>query len=731
MADNVVIKDGNDVLATIATEDISGREFQLLKVGFGEAGTFNQITSASRLPVDVLFNNVQEVSGSVSAFLINQIEPLSSVSIDNFPTTTSAYILNQEFPEQISAVSITNFPTITSAYIINQSSETSSVNILNFPLIQEVSGNISTGLLQGITNDQLRSSAINVNIINQNPIVSSVEISNFPLSTSSYILNQEFPEQISAVSITNFPLIQEVSGNVSAFIVNHSPEISSVEVSNFPTTTSAYILNQEFPEQISAVNILNLPLVQEVSGNVSAFIINQSPVISSVDVSNFPEQVSAVSITNLPLVQETSPTANLANYWPAMTSIETEPVKLNVDPSGALQVRGTITSDEGSYSTDFTGNSIYIVLSGSCIFENGSITVSGIGTKFLKEVSYGDFIKLDSDSLINYTRIVSIISDTEVELEYAYQGSSNTGVGYLAGFEQIVGGDSSIVVLNSKLVLDSGVSATNLVQVSRVVDFLPTAAILRGFSISQNIPQVDPYFGFFDSDNVRNSNIACFINFTTFKSAQLITRTSLNVYDTNVVGFNLPEGSTVDIPARWRLEVTDDKVSVYYNDVLMATSFNHLPPIYKSLNFNIGINSLQAPPKSTKLYCDEVLFKNVDVVNTASSLLTHVQTSYDPIAADLLKELASVLNSLQATLKSYASIMGMSVDINGRQRTNIETGTVTASIAAAQTLATVTSVGTVSTITNQGSIGGYSANDIVPSNLNNSAMLNRQNISVS
>lgn len=88
------------------------------------------------------------------------------------------------------------------------------------------------------------------------------------------------------------------------------------------------------------------------------------------------------------------------------------------------------------------------------------------------------------------------------------------------------------------------------------------------------------------------------------------------------------------------------------------------------------------------------------------------------------------MNSLQATLKSYASIMGMSVDVNGRQRMNVETGTITASIASAQTLATVTTVGTVTTVTGQTNIGSYAANDMVPSNMNNSALQLRQSISV-
>jgi hypothetical protein len=72
----------------------------------------------------------------------------------------------------------------------------------------------------------------------------------------------------------------------------------------------------------------------------------------------------------------------------------------------------------------------------------------------------------------------------------------------------------------------------------------------------------------------------------------------------------------------------------------------------------------------------------------------------------------------------------MAVDINGRQRTNVETGTLT-SVGTVTTVTGVTGVTTVSTLTNQSQVGGYSANDMVPANINNSALFLRQSVSVS
>jgi hypothetical protein len=74
--------------------------------------------------------------------------------------------------------------------------------------------------------------------------------------------------------------------------------------------------------------------------------------------------------------------------------------------------------------------------------------------------------------------------------------------------------------------------------------------------------------------------------------------------------------------------------------------------------------------------------------------------------------------------------VAMMVDINGRQRTNVEAGTVTANcnINATQTLATVT---TVATVSNQTNIAGYSAADQIPSFINMNGIGLRDRIIVS
>lgn len=250
MADNIQIKDGNDILTTIATEDVGGREFQLIKVGFGVSGDYNNISNNTPLPVSYAgitsavilnqqsFPSVLEVSGSVSTNGLTNSELRSSaidVNVSNFPLVTSAYILNPSSGGISSDVNVLNFPTITSAYIVNQvsgGSGSSAVSVTNFPSIQEVSGTLS------------------VNVLNQ-------------------------VESVSSVNVLNFPSLQGISGTISATLTNQNPIVSAVSITNFPTITSAYIVNQVSGSAgSSAVSITNFPAVQSVSGNLSATITN-------------------------------------------------------------------------------------------------------------------------------------------------------------------------------------------------------------------------------------------------------------------------------------------------------------------------------------------------------------------------------------------------------------------------------------------------------------------------
>lgn len=746
------------------------------------------VSASLSLPVSgsfqVSFPPVQEVSGIVTLSnpqTVVGISGVPTISVTNLPDIQNSYILNQigisgtplvtiSNPTSVVGVSsipnvtISNFPQIQSISassiipvsgtvgitalssiptIVSNSISVSalpSITIGNFPSIQNISHN---GIAQPISGTIAVSNPIytvgissipNVTISNPQTIVGisgtpsviisnpatvvgvssipNVTISNFPQtqgisasSLSTYVSNAISISAIPSISVGNFPSIQNISFNGSAQpisgAVSISNQITTIGVSSLPDITVGISGNP-------TISISNFPETQSISGDVNATINNTLDISAS---------------SQLPIINEMP----VINYWPAMVGIAPATDTSYIDPSGALQVRGAITSDEGSYSTDFN-EGVYYNLTGVLSFVNGSYKIYGSGTKFLSELGFGDYVKYYLDSELYQTPVSNIDSDTELTLSLPYLGTSVSGTGVGSGFEYVTG-SGTISASNSYLILDSGVTSGSFTQASRDVDFLPTAVILRNFYVTQNIDNNDSFFGFFDTEDYRTFNVGAYILFNgaSYNSGVLITRTSNSLFSTNIVPFTLPGTNSIQSPAKWKLEITDEKVTVFYNDLKLAESSNHLPPIYKPLSFVLGTFNTNVPASTTKVYVDELLFKNVDVVNTASVLQTHVQYSSDTTAQEYLKELASIVEILVPAVRAMTNNVAMAIDINGRQRTNIEAGTVTANcnINASQTLTTV------STLANQSSIGSYSANDQVPAIMNNNAMLLRTGIIVS
>ena len=428
----------------------------------------------------------------------------------------------------------------------------------------------------------------------------------------------------------------------------------------------------------------------------------------------------------------TSIIGNSVAYWPAQTFVAPGTDTSYVDPAGNIQVRGAFTSDEGSYSNDFNSSATYDLLVGTCTFTSGSNKVYGVGTQFTTQLVWGDHVRLNSDNETFFEQVISVESDTELTLETVYTGVGGTGIGYYFGFHPVIGAGGSITVSNSVINIDSGTTSGSNTFIARDIDFQPTAFIMRNFYITTNPIEVTPYYGLFDSYDIKTAKSGAYVWFSNkeLNGGLFITKTSQALYSQTIIPFTLPNGAMITTPARWRIEVTDDSASLIYNDVIIAVSRLHLPALYAPLSFLMGVYNETAATIPCDMYLDEILFKNVDVVNTASVLQTHVQNSSDVVTQDFLRELTSIVQLLVPTVRAMTNNVAMMVDINGRQRTNVETGTVTANcnINATQTLATVTSV---TTLANQTNVGGYSAADEIPSMINTNASSLRTNIIVS
>lgn len=109
-------------------------------------------------------------------------------------------------------------------------------------------------------------------------------------------------------------------------------------------------------------------------------------------------------------------------------------------------------------------------------------------------------------------------------------------------------------------------------------------------------------------------------------------------------------------------------------------------------------------------------------------------SSANPLPVDVNGEMIEAIEALRMAINSLTRTVGLtSPDLAGRLRVLAENPTaanlnMTASLAGGQTLATLT---TLSTLTNQTQIGGFNANDEIPSIVNINAASLRRNISTS
>lgn len=146
---------------------------------------------------------------------------------------------------------------------------------------------------------------------------------------------------------------------------------------------------------------------------------------------------------------------------------------------------------------------------------------------------------------------------------------------------------------------------------------------------------------------------------------------------------------------------------------------------------DIQITPGGGPPVAT----DEIAgrhFQRIKVTHGPDGTATDTSAA-NPFPVEASGEMLDAIEALRFAVQSLTRTVGMGMpDALGRLRVLAENPTaanltMTASLAAGQTLATLT---TLSTLTNQTQVGGFAANDQIPALMNAAAASLRRNISV-
>ena len=122
-------------------------------------------------------------------------------------------------------------------------------------------------------------------------------------------------------------------------------------------------------------------------------------------------------------------------------------------------------------------------------------------------------------------------------------------------------------------------------------------------------------------------------------------------------------------------------------------------------------------------------YQKIKLIDATVDSTTPIGTEANPLPAALYGEAIEALEAVRYAIQALTRTIGlMQPDTAARMRVAID------SITAGLTLATITTVGTVSTVstlTNQAQIGGFAANDQIPTLMRLGVETLRRNISVS
>lgn len=279
------------------------------------------------------------------------------------------------------------------------------------------------------------------------------------------------------------------------------------------------------------------------------------------------------------------------------------------DGEGALQTRGPVLTDEGTYRLNFANTSLAVSI--------GAVTVAGnivTGTGFATADAHkNDYFKVAADADTAYAQIASIDSDTQMTLTGTYTGSAS-GTGNRALMKPVTGTGGSIAVASGQCTVGSGTTIAAQTGLSRLVDYGPLVYRAR-FSLSQRIANqawlpglredaaTPRWFARFRFDGATNTAGSCETgrNPTGAPSAS----------EQEITPFTIPDGLTSAAALDTRIEQLTESVRFYIGGVRVAEHTKVIPHQHDEMTAVAEwVNAGSAPASNTDAVVDYVTGKN-------------------------------------------------------------------------------------------------------------------------
>lgn len=329
----------------------------------------------------------------------------------------------------------------------------------------------------------------------------------------------------------------------------------------------------------------------------------------------------------------------MSGYSPDPSSFLTFDVgrALLLDEGRNLMTRGAVITDEQSFRDDFTGDSLQTALTGDCYFRAGETHVVGVGTQFMSEVQKGQYLKLSTDADDKQAVVSDVYSDTNLVLEAGYLGSTANGTGNIASWLLAFGTGASGTMAASEIVLSSGTTISSQCMIMAMADYLPFVFRTR-VKISQRIANQGALVGFMDDWSPATANAQAFIGFygTDDTKVKLITSSAQTSLEETEVTY--PIGGTSADYHDYQIQVTNDAVTLWIDNILTVKHKTHIPGPYQLMNVLVGTFNYETPATSTDLTLDVVSFNNFNVLDVDLTPAEEPLMVVDAIVANSLSD---------------------------------------------------------------------------------------------
>jgi hypothetical protein len=321
-----------------------------------------------------------------------------------------------------------------------------------------------------------------------------------------------------------------------------------------------------------------------------------------------------------------------AAYSPGYDAQDQGGGDIATDPSGNLNVRSQVLTDEGTFRCNFANSSLAVSI-GSATLTNGSRAVTWSLTS-TTDLHAGDYIKLDADAESAWAQIESVDSLTGGTLVAAYTGTGGTSAASRALLKPSTAAGASITVGSGQATIACGTTAAVVTRLRRFADYAPLV-IRQRVSISQRIANQSIYMGCgedvaaprwfarFKADGTTNTTIKCQTgrNPTGAPSASEIEETTVT----------LPNGATTATLRDYRVELMTEVVRFYIDGILVASHNRVIPAQHDEMTAGVSCENGTTPASGTSVVIDYLTAKNhnkleISVLSDADQIVAATAT---------------------------------------------------------------------------------------------------------